>query len=223
MNELFPSKERNWLISVHCVVKLTNHQNLLKIFSISIYLASTWYLTDPHSWNLDINTNSNKTYPYLPTPFSCLLRLTHDYLAPSKHYLYTCLYPRTGRAAPEGGAGADVGLRPGLRLERRSGRQREVLHGHQEHRLHVGAALSRPVSDVKHRSQFWFLYNCITIDIVCVGSMCGTDYFVNGMSWFTAMECCYYNKGYLAEPQNQAEQDKIVQYITAGTVQCSTV
>ena len=37
------------------------------------------------------------------------------------------------------------------------------------------------------------------------------------------MECCYYNKGYLAEPQNQAEQDKIVQYITAGTVQCSTV
>ena len=48
--------------------------------------------------------------------------------------------------------------------------------------------------------------------------MCGTDYFVNGMSWFTAMECCYYNKGYLAEPQNQAEQDKIVQYITAGTV-----
>ena len=62
-----------------------------------------------------------------------------------------------------------------------------------------------------------------TIDIVCVGSMCGTDYFVNGMSWFTAMECCYYNKGYLAEPQNQAEQDKIVQYITAGTVQCSTV
>ena len=53
--------------------------------------------------------------------------------------------------------------------------------------------------------------------------MCGTDYFVNGMSWFTAMECCYYNKGYLAEPQNQAEQDKIVQYITAGIVQCSTV
>ena len=59
--------------------------------------------------------------------------------------------------------------------------------------------------------------------ILGVGSMCGTDYFVNGMSWFTAMECCYYNKGYLAEPQNQAEQDKIVQYITAGTVQYSTV
>ena len=53
--------------------------------------------------------------------------------------------------------------------------------------------------------------------------MCGTDYWEQGMSWFTAMECCYYNKGYLAEPQNQAEQDKIVQYITAGTLQYSTV
>ena len=53
--------------------------------------------------------------------------------------------------------------------------------------------------------------------------MCGTDYWEQGMSWFTAMECCYYNKGYLAEPQNQAEQDKIVQYITAGTVQYCTV
>merc|ERR1711970_1580040 len=34
-----------------------------------------------------------------------------------------------------------------------------------------------------------------------------------GLSWFNAMECCYYNKGYPAEPQNQAEQDKIVEYI----------
>ena len=36
------------------------------------------------------------------------------------------------------------------------------------------------------------------------------------MSWFTAMECCYFNKGYLAEPQNEEEQAKIVEYITAG-------
>ena len=36
------------------------------------------------------------------------------------------------------------------------------------------------------------------------------------MSWFNAMECCYWNKGYLAEPQNQEEQAKIVEYITAG-------
>ena len=33
------------------------------------------------------------------------------------------------------------------------------------------------------------------------------------MSWFDAMECCYYNKGYLAEPQNVEEQTKIVEYI----------
>ena len=77
------------------------------------------------------------------------------------------------------------------------------------------------MSNIAHSSVSYT--TVFTIDIVCVGSMCGTDYFVNGMSWFTAMECCYYNKGYLAEPQNQAEQDKIVQYITAGTVQCSTV
>ena len=78
MNELFPSKERNWLISVHCVVKLTNHQNLLKIFSISIYLASTWSLTDPHSWNLEINTNSNKRYVDISTIYPLLLSLETD-------------------------------------------------------------------------------------------------------------------------------------------------
>ena len=38
------------------------------------------------------------------------------------------------------------------------------------------------------------------------------------MSWFTAMECCYFNKGYLAEPQNEEEQAKIVEYITAGHI-----
>ena len=30
------------------------------------------------------------------------------------------------------------------------------------------------------------------------------------------MECCYFNKGYLAEPTNEQEQNKIVEYITAG-------
>ena len=45
---------------------------------------------------------------------------------------------------------------------------------------------------------------------------CGTDFYTDGMSWFNAMECCYYNKGYLAEPQNQEEQDKIVEHITAA-------
>ena len=45
---------------------------------------------------------------------------------------------------------------------------------------------------------------------------CGTDFYTDGMSWFNAMECCYWNKGYLAEPQNQEEQAKIVEYITAG-------
>merc|ERR1712154_318557 len=34
-----------------------------------------------------------------------------------------------------------------------------------------------------------------------------------GMSWFDAMECCYYNKGYLAEPQSADEQAKIEEYI----------
>ena len=38
------------------------------------------------------------------------------------------------------------------------------------------------------------------------------------MSWFNAMKCCYYNKGYPAEPQNQAEQEKIVEYIQLGTI-----
>merc|ERR1712179_44320 len=45
---------------------------------------------------------------------------------------------------------------------------------------------------------------------------CGVDLYETGMSWFTAMECCYFNKGYLAEPQNDEEQAKIVEYITAA-------
>ena len=50
----------------------------------------------------------------------------------------------------------------------------------------------------------------------CVYRSCGVDLYETGMSWFTAMECCYFNKGYLAEPQNEDEQAKIVEYITAG-------
>merc|ERR1712189_72517 len=42
---------------------------------------------------------------------------------------------------------------------------------------------------------------------------CGVDAYEQGMSWFQAMECCYYNKGYLAEPQNIQENDKIMEYI----------
>ena len=51
---------------------------------------------------------------------------------------------------------------------------------------------------------------------------CGVDIYESGMSWFTAMECCYFNKGYLAEPQNEEEQAKIVEYITAGGCISST-
>ena len=61
--------------------------------------------------------------------------------------------------------------------------------------------------------------------IFCICRSCGVDLYETGMSWFTAMECCYFNKGYLAEPQNDEEQAKIVEYITAGgctLVQCTT-
>ena len=51
---------------------------------------------------------------------------------------------------------------------------------------------------------------------ICICRSCGVDLYEAGMSWFTAMECCYFNKGYLAEPQNDEEQAKIVEYITAG-------
>ena len=34
------------------------------------------------------------------------------------------------------------------------------------------------------------------------------------MNWFDALQCCYYQQGYLAEPQNQAEQDTINSYLT---------
>jgi len=46
-------------------------------------------------------------------------------------------------------------------------------------------------------------------------STCYSDGGVGGygMSWFDAMECCYYNKGYLAEPQSADEQAKIEEYI----------
>merc|ERR1712002_1332835 len=34
-----------------------------------------------------------------------------------------------------------------------------------------------------------------------------------GMDWFDAMQCCYFQHGYLAEPTSQEEQDKIKQYL----------
>merc|ERR1712080_574858 len=34
-----------------------------------------------------------------------------------------------------------------------------------------------------------------------------------GMDWFDAMECCYYNGGYLAEPVSQEEQALLEKYI----------
>merc|ERR1712080_436878 len=37
-----------------------------------------------------------------------------------------------------------------------------------------------------------------------------------GMDWFDAMECCYYNGGYLAEPVNQEEQALLEKYIVAA-------
>merc|ERR1712223_1855003 len=49
-------------------------------------------------------------------------------------------------------------------------------------------------------------------------STCYSDGGVGGygMSWFDAMECCYYNKGYLAEPQSADEQAKIGATQSAG-------
>merc|ERR1712121_21457 len=35
-----------------------------------------------------------------------------------------------------------------------------------------------------------------------------------GMDWFDAMQCCYYQGGYLAEPQNAEETEKINTYLT---------
>jgi len=34
-----------------------------------------------------------------------------------------------------------------------------------------------------------------------------------GMSWFDAMQCCYFQHGYLAEPLNAEENDKIKTYL----------
>ena len=41
------------------------------------------------------------------------------------------------------------------------------------------------------------------------------------MNWFDALQCCYYQQGYLAEPQNQAEQDAINSYLTICEQQIS--
>ena len=43
------------------------------------------------------------------------------------------------------------------------------------------------------------------------------------MNWFDALQCCYYQQGYLAEPQNQAEQDTINSYLTICEWQISSL
>ena len=43
------------------------------------------------------------------------------------------------------------------------------------------------------------------------------------MNWFDALQCCYYQQGYLAEPQNQAEQDTINSYLTICEWQISRI
>ena len=50
----------------------------------------------------------------------------------------------------------------------------------------------------------------------CTGSTCySNDQFGGyGMDWFDAMQCCYYQGGYLAEPQNAEETEKINTYLT---------
>merc|ERR1712154_689237 len=35
-----------------------------------------------------------------------------------------------------------------------------------------------------------------------------------GMDWFDAMQCCYFQNSYLAEPQTEAETSKINTYLT---------
>ena len=49
----------------------------------------------------------------------------------------------------------------------------------------------------------------------CIAILRSTCYGAGyGLDWFDAMQCCYYQNAYLAEPQNQAEQDKINTYLT---------
>merc|ERR1711971_977152 len=45
-------------------------------------------------------------------------------------------------------------------------------------------------------------------------STCYSDTGYYGMDWFDAMQCCYYQHGYVAEPLSQEEHDQISQYLT---------
>merc|ERR1712130_180087 len=45
-------------------------------------------------------------------------------------------------------------------------------------------------------------------------SSCYSDTGYYGMDWFDAMQCCYYQHGYVAEPMSQEEHDTIAQYLT---------
>ena len=49
----------------------------------------------------------------------------------------------------------------------------------------------------------------------CVGRTCyPSDQYYYGMDWFDAMQCCYYQQAYLAEPTSEEEQSQINAYIS---------
>ena len=51
--------------------------------------------------------------------------------------------------------------------------------------------------------------------LLCISTCYSNDQFGGyGMDWFDAMQCCYYQKGYLAEPQNAEETTSINTYLT---------
>ena len=49
----------------------------------------------------------------------------------------------------------------------------------------------------------------------CVARTCyPSDQYYYGMDWFDAMQCCYYQQAYLAEPTSEEEQSQINAYIS---------
>ena len=49
----------------------------------------------------------------------------------------------------------------------------------------------------------------------CMGRTCyPSDQYYYGMDWFDAMQCCYYQQAYLAEPTSEEEQSQINAYIS---------
>ena len=49
-----------------------------------------------------------------------------------------------------------------------------------------------------------------------------SDQYYYGMDWFDAMQCCYYQQAYLAEPTSEEEQSQINAYISICEYQCGT-